>query len=105
MGRLMDCREPDLYIGQDLVGQLSEILWDGVEVEESLLDLLDRLAARVVEDEEGSTTRQGTPNVGKYRRSLPPSPVVDDNISFCTVSTPLPLSGRRGDGDGLMMAK
>jgi hypothetical protein len=36
---------------------------------------------------------------------FPPPPVVDDNISFCTVSTPLPLSGRRGDGDGFMMAK
>jgi hypothetical protein len=51
-------REPDLYLGQNLAEQLTEVLSEeGSEVEDSLLDCLDGLARRLVADEEGSTTR------------------------------------------------
>jgi hypothetical protein len=51
-------REPDLYFGQNLAEQLTEVLSEeGSEVEDSLLDCLDGLARRLVADEEGSTTR------------------------------------------------
>jgi len=49
-------REPDLYLGQDLPGQLAALLTGGHEVEEHLASLLEELAAKVRGEE-----REGGP--------------------------------------------